>query len=167
MPEVFEAGDRIAWVGDDGTMHKGTVAAQHPARPSDWIVNPDDDHGYYILDPATVEWRIIGDALSESDPFDAVVSEIQALNHRKRSDYASEADIFSNFKDAGRQLGLTAGHAVELHVATKQSRLRQLLGTAREPNNESIRDSLIDRAVYALISVALWDAGLYGRAECR
>jgi hypothetical protein len=97
----------------------------------------------------------------QPDPFDAVLKEIGDINRRKRADYAAESDIFSNFKDVGRQLGTHAGVAVESHIATKQSRLRQLLGSGREPRNESVRDTLLDRAVYAVIALAMYDEGLY------
>lgn len=96
-----------------------------------------------------------------ADPFDAVLEEIQALNKRKRADYATGQDPWSNFKDSGRQVNQPAGTAVEVLIATKQSRLRQLLGTGREPQNEGTRDSLLDRAVYSIIALAMYDEGLY------
>jgi hypothetical protein len=103
--------------------------------------------------------------LKMDDPFDKVLSEIQDINRKKRADYAADSDIFSNFKDVGHQLGATAGTAVEAHIATKQSRLRQLLQPGREPKNESVRDTLLDRAVYSVIALALHDEGLYSSEE--
>lgn len=111
----------------------------------------------------TDEWGNVlrVDKEAEVDPFDAGLDEIRELNHKKRGDYASDDSPWANFIDVGHQLGQPAGVSVEALIATKQSRLRHLLGSGREPNNESVRDSLIDRATYALIAVAMWDEGLY------
>jgi hypothetical protein len=59
----------------------------------------------------------------------------------------------------------TPGHSVEQLISTKQARLRVLLPRffkkQGKPKNESIRDTLVDRSVYAIIAVALWDEGSY------
>lgn len=94
------------------------------------------------------------------DPFDAVLEEIRELNERKRSDYTG-GDPWENFKDSARQTNTTPGMSAETLIATKQSRLRQLLKAGRVAVNEPVRDSLLDRAVYSIIALALYDAGLY------
>lgn len=99
------------------------------------------------------------------DPFDVVLDEIRELNQRKRNDYATNQDPFSNFKDSSHQVGVTPGVSVEVLIATKQSRLRQLLGSGREAANESVRDTLLDRAVYSIIALAMYDQGLYEKGN--
>lgn len=94
------------------------------------------------------------------DPFDKVIIEILELNRRKRADYTSGGP-FDNFKHSAGQVNQPAGVGLEVLLATKQARLRTLLFAGREPNNESIRDSVLDRAVYAVIGLAMWDDGLY------
>jgi hypothetical protein len=115
-----------------------------------------------LLADASAVWDAPGPVVS--DPFDRVLEEIRALNRSKRADYA-DTDPWSNFRDAGRQVNSGAGTAVEVLIGTKQSRLRQLLQPGRTPANESVRDSLIDRACYSIIAVALHDAGLYSTEE--
>jgi hypothetical protein len=102
----------------------------------------------------------------ELSSFEKVMSEMLETHRRKRADYASHEDPFRNFRDCGAQLGLTAGHSVELHLATKQARLKTLLprhwehGDA-QVNNESLEDTLLDRAVYSVIALAMWREGGY------
>lgn len=95
------------------------------------------------------------------EPFDAVLDEMRELYHRKRGDYAPDVDPWVNFRDVGRQTSTTPGMACEALIAVKQSRLRMLDGGKNAPKNESRRDSRMDRAVYAVIAVAMADAGLY------
>jgi hypothetical protein len=95
------------------------------------------------------------------DPFNVVLAEIQALNERKRADYTNGRDPWQNFKDSAAQVGQAPGLAAELLIGVKQARLKQLLFTGREANNESVRDSLLDRAVYSVIALAMHDEGLY------
>lgn len=103
--------------------------------------------------------------LGKADPFDRVVDEIQLLNRRKRADYAVTAEPWSNFMDAGKQVNAHAGTAVEVLIATKQSRLRALTTNGTPPRNEGIRDTLLDRCVYSIIALAMYDEGLYGRGS--
>ena len=98
--------------------------------------------------------------LNPDDPFEAVLIDMVKMNRRKRKDYAGDGNPWQNFYDSAYQLGQTAGHSVETLIGTKQARLRVLLpnfwNDGPEPNNESIEDSLIDRAVYSTISVSIW-----------
>jgi hypothetical protein len=95
------------------------------------------------------------------DSFESVLEEVRNLHDLKTADYAQDTDPFSNFRDSARQVGITPGQSVEVLIATKQSRLRQLLGEMKEPKNESIRDTLRDRVVYSVIALVMLDAGLY------
>jgi len=102
--------------------------------------------------------------LDPTDPFEAVVMEMVRLNRKKRSDYAGDGHIFQNFYDSAYQLGLTPGHSVETLVATKQARLRVLgVEDKRIVENETKRDTILDRAVYSAIAVALYDEGSYAQ----
>jgi hypothetical protein len=106
----------------------------------------------YVLDP--------------NYPFEAILIEMLLTHRKKRKDYASDADPHRNFRDCAEQLGLTAGHSVELHLATKQARLKTLLpkywadGNATAAN-EPIEDTFLDRAVYSVIALVMWREGAY------
>lgn len=99
--------------------------------------------------------------MAETDPFDTVLDEIRELNRRKRGDYASDADPWSNFREAGEHAGLPAGKIVEALIGVKNARLRNLVDSERSPNNESVEDTLVDRAVYSIIAVAMYREGSY------
>jgi len=102
--------------------------------------------------------------LDPNDQFEAVVMEMVRTNRKKRADYAGDGHIFQNFYDSAYQLGLTPGYSVETLVATKQSRLRVLgVEDKRIVNNESKRDTILDRAVYSVIALALYDEGSYAQ----
>lgn len=101
-------------------------------------------------------------SLDPADPFDSVIIEMIRTNRKKRADYAGEDWWTQNFYDTAYQTGTTAGIACENHISTKQSRLRTLFKSLkRAPKNETIEDTLMDRAVYSVISVGLWREGGY------
>lgn len=110
--------------------------------------------------------------LDPSNDFEAVLIKMVETSRKKRADYAGEGEDdhpWQNFYDSAYQLGLTAGHSVETLIGTKQARLRVLLPgmwkavgkDSGVPKNEPIEDTLLDRAVYSVIAVCLWNEGGY------
>ena len=109
--------------------------------------------------------------LDGRNPFDAVLIKMVETHRSKSADYAgTEEDKhyvnpYQNFFDVAYQMGLTAGHSVESLIAVKQARLRVLLPRfwkhLSAPRNEPIQDTLLDRAVYSVIAVVLWDINAY------
>lgn len=73
-----------------------------------------------------------------------------AILFSKGDDYANE-DRLSNFKLAGNICGLTPDQNCLSLIATKVARLGVLLKSDKNPNNESIRDSILDLANYAAL----------------
>lgn len=100
--------------------------------------------------------------LNTKEPIDRVLAEMLAINKRKRADYATDEDPWSNFKAAAGQVNQAPGFAVEVLIGVKQARLKELLFSGREARNESVRDTLLDRAVYSVIALAMYDEELYG-----
>jgi len=82
--------------------------------------------------------------------FEQIISEMQNILFKKGNDYANE-DRLSNFKLAGTICGLTAEQNCLSLIATKVARLGVLLNSNEKPNNESINDSIIDLANYAVL----------------
>lgn len=104
--------------------------------------------------------------LDPENDFEAVLIKMVETSRAKRKDYAGDKHPWQNFYDSAYQLSNTAGHSVEALIATKQARLRVLLpdhwdGDSGGPANEPIVDSLLDRAVYAVIAICLWNEGGY------
>jgi len=88
------------------------------------------------------------------DPrFYALLAEIAELHSRKNHDYSKPTEPLSNFTRS-RALGVEPWRGVLIRMSDKWSRIEQL-ASGKTPKNESMRDSLIDLAVYALIDVLL------------
>lgn len=98
------------------------------------------------------------DTLDPQDPFDRVLLQMHALNLRKRADYALDGNPFSTFDGAAGRApvtGVTGLHVCEILIAVKEERLATLVRNGRDPQNESVVDTLLDRAVYSVIAVAM------------
>lgn len=100
--------------------------------------------------------------LNKDDQFESAIIEIVLTNRQKRADYASDDDIFSNFKDSSDLLGISEFGTAEsiLHlIGVKLARLKNLRANGRldEPKNESVTDTYLDLAVYACLLFA-WSA---------
>ena len=97
----------------------------------------------------------------ETDPIGAILLEMYEVNKSKRADYTGDRGIFANFEESGDQVGIAAGKGIEYMIATKQSRLKGLMRPGVKPNNESVEDTLLDRAVYSVLAVCAYANGLY------
>lgn len=105
--------------------------------------------------------------LDHTDPFESVIIDLVLTNRKKRADYAGGGNPFQNFIDSAYQLNTAPGMSCEQLIATKQARLRNLLGTGTAPQNEPVHDSILDRAVYSIIALAMYRQGLYyTTSEC-
>lgn len=87
--------------------------------------------------------------------FDALIKEIHALHESKNADYSEDSDPLSNLRRC-ESFGIPAWKGVLVRISDKYSRLEQLAG-GKEARNESLRDTLIDQAVYSLLAVLLLD----------
>jgi len=89
--------------------------------------------------------------------FKEVTEKMANIMLSKGDDYAN-TDRLSNFKLAGGVSGLNAELNCLSLIATKVARLGVLLNSNKEPNNESVQDSVLDLANYAiLLSMILKD----------
>lgn len=82
--------------------------------------------------------------------FQALTDQMKEVLFKKGGDYAN-ADRLSNFKLAGSICGLKAEMNCLSLIATKVARLGVLLNSDKEPNNESIHDSVLDLANYSVL----------------
>lgn len=88
--------------------------------------------------------------------FDSLLDEIKSLHDKKAHDYAKDSDRFSNFKEAAIFSGVKAEDTFEVLLGIKQARLLELK-RGKTPKNESIRDTLLDRAVYSILALQFYD----------
>lgn len=87
----------------------------------------------------------------QSEHFDNLIGKMKSILISKSQDYAQQIDVLSNFKLAGTICGLTPELNCLSLIATKVARLGVLLKSENAPNNESIRDSILDLANYAVL----------------
>jgi len=86
--------------------------------------------------------------------FDETTKKAREILQKKGNDYANE-DVLSNFKLAGSICGLSPEINCLSLIATKVARLGVLLNSIKEPENESIKDSMIDLNVYSFLLICL------------
>lgn len=86
----------------------------------------------------------------QEDFFDEYINKMRDVLLNKGDDYAN-VDRLSNFKMAGQIAGGNAQLNCLNLIATKVARLGVLLNSNDEPKNESINDSIMDLANYALL----------------
>lgn len=90
------------------------------------------------------------------------LDKIRELHLKKNEDYADANNAFSNFEFTEFVFCFFNNDRDKTYVwpiATKLARLGNLLSSNRNPNNESIEDSLLDIATYVL----LWKADISRR----
>jgi hypothetical protein len=88
------------------------------------------------------------------DPrFYALLAEIAELHSSKSHDYTPAEDPLANFHRSER-IGVPAWKGALVRMGDKWGRIEQL-ANGKSPKNESLRDSLRDLAVYALLDIIL------------
>ncbi len=89
--------------------------------------------------------------MRQSERFYELLEEMKRTHDAKRHDYASTEDVFANFRHC-EIAGIPAWKGVCVRISDKFSRI---MGFARkerlEVKDESIKDTLVDMANYALI----------------
>lgn len=85
---------------------------------------------------------------------DNALMRMRTIFASKNADYAE--DFWdSNFLDVAWQMGIDRETACDTLIAVKQARLRSLRASGKLPSNEAVADTVLDRAVYALIALAM------------
>ena len=93
----------------------------------------------------------------QSKVFYELLDEMKEVHNAKRHDYANKADVFKNFR-LSEMGGIPAWKGCAVRIGDKFSRLMSFLKQEElKVKDESIRDTLIDLANYALICAILYD----------
>jgi len=92
----------------------------------------------------------------QQEHFERFITNQKETLLKKGNDYADE-DRLSNFKRAGSIISISPEQNCLSLIATKVARLGVLLTGNKNPDNESIRDSILDLANYAILLDALLD----------
>jgi len=101
------------------------------------------------------------ESIDLDDPFEAAVWDLVKMNRKKRRDYAQDGDPFSNFRATSDHFGFSPWESAEFNLVQKLTRLASLQANGRmeEPENESVADTYLDAAVYAVIMYAIYRNG--------
>ena len=95
--------------------------------------------------------------MNQSERFYELLEDMKTTHIPKRHDYASTADVFANFRTC-EMAGIPAWKGCCVRIGDKFSRI---MGFAKkeklEVKDESIKDTLIDMANYALIALILYE----------
>lgn len=87
--------------------------------------------------------------------FEAILDEMRQIHQAKRTDYAN-SDVFGNFREAER-VGVPAHKGAFIRLSDKYRRCCNLLsGQNQAVKDESVEDTLLDLAVYAVITLGLY-----------
>lgn len=90
----------------------------------------------------------------QTGEFETIVNEMLALHKKKQADYGSDRDPFSNVRSS-EEFGIPAWLGAILRANDKVSRLKTF-ARKRKLANESVEDSFLDLANYAVIALVLW-----------
>jgi len=94
--------------------------------------------------------------------------EMVEVSRRKRADYATDGDEFSNFRGSAHFAGFEHPSMSALfNVAQKLERIRALRANGRMDDvaNEAVADTFLDIAVYAVLAHAMWLETMNDRGE--
>lgn len=90
-----------------------------------------------------------------TDPrFAAVLKELQEMHDRKQEDYGKAGDPFSNIRSS-EDFGIPGWTGALVRGNDKMRRL-QKAASGHALRNESVEDSLLDLAVYAIVALILY-----------
>jgi hypothetical protein len=89
--------------------------------------------------------------MAKNPDFDAVLAQMESIHDSKNEDYAAGNNPYSNFEGTAAITGQSVDKVFQTMIGIKMERLKQLVGTDKEPNYESIDDTILDLANYAAI----------------
>lgn len=118
----------------------------------------DDDEHPVLADPED-ESGDEPDPLHERHPsttaFLALLDEVAEMHRTKSHDYGSANDPLANIRNGAEFVGIEPWRAAMVRLSDKVTRLASYNRTGRL-NHESVEDSLLDLASYALLTLLLF-----------
>ena len=83
-----------------------------------------------------------------------LLAQLATLHAAKSHDYARADNPFSNFEEAAASAGVSVDTVFAVMLGIKQARLKELQGAGKTPRHESVADTQIDLALYAVLRAA-------------
>lgn len=94
--------------------------------------------------------------------FEKILEEMKELHYAKDHDYAGKEPL-SNFRESS-DIGVPPWKGVFIRLSDKYKRSKQLIGGTASVKSESLVDSLMDLANYAIICRILYEE-LHGKID--
>jgi len=91
--------------------------------------------------------------MTAEEHYKRILEEIRTLHEAKGADYGSDEDPFANLR-ASEQFGLPAWVGVAIRMQDKMTRIQSFVRKGFL-ENESVEDSFLDLANYAMLGLAL------------
>jgi nucleoside 2-deoxyribosyltransferase len=124
------------------------VAIAHFCKKPVWAYRATKLHPGFIITVVKPVKRI-------EPAIENALARIRKIFASKNADYRDNTEPWDgNFRDIAKQMDFDRTDATEVLIATKQARLRALRANKSKPNNESIDDTILDRAVYSVMALA-------------
>lgn len=135
----------------------GSIDTWAPAAPNGAPDDPMPITG--VVSPTGHAHRDDLIVLDPTSPLEAALIDMVRVSRKKRADYAVDGEWDSNFRGVSDLMGLTGFERTEAaysNVLQKVMRLRSLRmnGRMNDPKNESVDDTYLDLAVWAVITLA-------------
>ena len=86
--------------------------------------------------------------------FYEIIEEMKDLHSRKNSNYAEDGDPLSNLK-ASEAFDIPGHIGTMVRMSDKWSRLVQLMKGKQDKVGESVKDTLLDLAIYSVLEIIL------------
>ena len=97
------------------------------------------------------------DINKQSKRFYEIIDVIKTLHDKKRHDYGANEDIFANFR-LSELSGIPAWQGSVVRMGDKYARISNFIKKGEfKFKEESIKDTLMDMAIYSLITMILFE----------
>ena len=109
-----------------------------------------------IMSPASSAGTSSSVLVSAPSSIETALANLGSVLQRKNSDYKVTSSEFSNFHYAADVAGVSTREAILTQIGIKLGRLKGLTQKDQDPNWESIEDTTMDLAGYAVILYAYY-----------
>ncbi len=89
--------------------------------------------------------------------FHKLLQKMAEVHDKKSADYASTSNYYSNFEKAAAAAGVSVDDVFNTLIEVKTARLVELMKNGKTPQNESVQDTLLDRAVYCILHASYYE----------
>jgi hypothetical protein len=98
---------------------------------------------------------------TQSERFHEILDVIKKLHDAKRHDYGDEEDVFANFR-LSELAGISPWKGSVVRMGDKYARISNFIKKGDfKFKEESIKDTLMDMAIYSLITIILYEEEMF------